>query len=518
MYIYRPIGHFGRESNRCNMRWTKESRDVATEMLCNGEALTNIVVKTGMSLSSVKSLKYSTVKTHTERVVCEVCKQTMKQITHKHLRSHNMTIGEYAEKYPDAKMITEARKAAYMSYVHPNKGKTYEQIYGAIEADKKRKKISNKQIGRKTPKLAGTGISGTRKDTGLFARSTYEANVDRIFKLEGFKVADEFSELNPRHTLKRENGEIITYQPDRVDLDGLFCKGALLEIKGYMHPDGWEKICLFRKQFPDKKLIVISPDKTYCDISYKELKQKYKDRIYLWEGDDQNYRKNPELYNGDYVETEVSKFLSENYTNGISNSITENHKLMIASKCVNYNAVALGKKVYVNEVNLLKIADRRPNSRVSTGRYNYELWEVLTHCKKRFFVANQSKTTLFYCHQEEDLPHLMEFFENNCKDLPFGPKQEQSFRHIREEVLNSFERRDILMKIEDCFSHKGIQWKVTDIRLINSTKSQKHAVNDYEEWEIIVDNQDVKYILSNFGRSTKEYVLLEILDCSQGNG
>ena len=494
------------------MKWNDITKGKAIEMIKAGIGDEEISKVVGMSTASVRLLKYTEVNTNNERVQCAICKRTFKQITVKHLNDHGISLDEYKEKYPDAKTITDCRMEKYQTFKHPNKGKTYEEIYGAEEAAIKKEKISEKQIGREAPQMAGTGITGTRKDTGMFARSSYEANMDRIFAFENKKVYGEFSEQNSRFTLIRKDGTEITYQPDRIDADGLFCRGAYLEIKGYMHPEDWEKICLFREQNTDKKLMIISKDEKYRDINYEELEAKYKGKIPLWEDEYQNYRNNPEIYKTDYIEPEIVKFYREKYSPlGISNSIKDEHMRFVAEKCVSFCSVRLGDKTYIDEVKLIAITDRRPQARISTGKYNYELWEALAHDGRKYYVTNQWKTTTFYCYEEKELSSLSLFFENNNNLLlKFGQKKETVFCHIDDEIVESFERKDILKRIEDIFSHDAIPHTVKGIELVRREDTKRGALNDREEWKITTEKERWEYRLSNFGNATNEYKLIEI--------
>ena len=403
-------------------KWTSETKSQAIEMMKKGMANDEISKEIGMSESSVSLLKYKEYLVNDERVDCAICGEKFKQIRNNHLKKHGITLEEYKKKYPNSPVVTESRKNKYKSFKHPNKGKTYEEIYGIEEANKKRNLISKKGIGRPAPKLAGTGITGTRKDTKTFARSTYEANVDRIFIYEGKKYISELDEKNQRFDLN-DGGSLISYQPDRIDHDGLFHKGAYLEIKGYMFPEDWKKIKLFRSQYPALKLLVISSDKEYADINYIDLKKKYSEKIELWESGDKNYKKRPDLYKIGYVEPERVKFLKENYPLGIHRAITGDHEFFIAKKCVSFNK-AKGKKVYVDSVNLLAITNKRKGSnRKSSGVYNYELWEVLTESKEIFYITNQKKTVDFYCYDSSKKDSLMNWFVDNCDmSLEYGEK------------------------------------------------------------------------------------------------
>lgn len=492
------------------MRWTIDSKEKAIEMLKNGTSISEVSNAFGMSESSVILLKYTKIKNNLERVKCEICGKLLKQISVKHLDGHNISLEGYKNKYPNSKMITEYRDKIYKNFKHPNKGKTYEEIYGEDDAAIKKQKISEKQIGREAPEMAGTGITGTRKDTGMFARSSYEANIDRIFAFENKRIEGEFSNLNNRFDLIKNDGSRITYQPDRVDVDGLFLIDSYLEIKGYMYPEDWEKICLFRIQNPNKKLLVISRDKEYCDINYSELEKKYKDKIPLWEDSYQNYRKNPSIYQINYIEPEIEKFFRENYTNRINNSIIDEHIVFIAKKCVSYCSVRLGKDVYIDRVSLIAISDRRPKSRVSTGKYHYELWEIETYDKEKYYITNQEKTTLFYCYNDECINKINEFFkENNNLNLKYGPKEENNYLHIDKSLVESFERKDILKRVEDIFTHKAIPHIVKKIELVYTDKTKKGALNDREEWKIDIGIEKYEYKLTNIGNATMEYKLIE---------
>jgi hypothetical protein len=404
-------------------RWTEQTKEKALRLMAEGEGNSEIAISVGMSESSITSLRYGVFKKNEERIKCEICGEEFKQIRNKHLLKHNTSLEEYKVKYPNAPTCTESRKADYKNFKSANKGKTYEEIYGKNEGEKKKKKISQKQIGRPCAKLAGTGITGTRRDTETFARSTYEANIDRIFHYEGLKYADEFSEENERFTLN-DGGLKISYQPDRIDLDGLICKGAYLEIKGYMYPEDWKKIRLFREQNLDKKLLVICPDLDYADVDYKELESKYKDKIELWEIGKQNYKTRPDLYKVGYVEPERVTFLKGQYPDHINKTIIDDHKTFIANKCISYNAVSLGNIVDIHDVRLVAITNRRFGAkRKSSGVYNYELWEVTTETKDKFYVTNQSKTVQFYCYKEERKEDLLKYFYENCDmSLPYGKK------------------------------------------------------------------------------------------------
>lgn len=152
-------------------------------------------------------------------------------------------------------------------------------------------KVSNTMS--KKDQYNSRGIACIREDIGHFAASTYEANIYRIFQYENKKYKKEYECVFP---LKYSNGEIKNYRIDIQDVDGLFLKNAFLEIKGYMDNKSKEKIQLFREQYPQYTLLIIGD----CDdrnISYRELEQKYSNKIPLWETSIKNAKKYPDLYN-----------------------------------------------------------------------------------------------------------------------------------------------------------------------------------------------------------------------------
>jgi hypothetical protein len=484
------------------MKWTDETKLIAINMIANNKDKADISIITGMSASSI-NLLIAQINNYSERVECLICGKQMKQITHKHLKKHNISFDDYVAKYPNSKTVTNIHLNKAKEFKNKNKGKTYSEIYGEKEALIKKDKISKTQIGRKAPVEAGTGITGTRRDTCLFARSTYEANIDRIFMLNGFKILGEFDEKNPRFDLQDGDNK-LSYQPDRVDVDGFFEKDALLEIKGYMFPEDWKKICLFREQYPSKKLLVISDDIYYRDISYADLKNKYKDKINLWEDYKNNYKTRPDLYKIDYIEPEKEKMLKAMYPDNICIDITNSHKRFIAQKCINFNKISKGENVYIKIVNLVAISNRRKgSSRMSSGEYNYEMWEVITDKNDIFYVANIEKTTLFYCYENDN--KLKSFFDKNIDmSLSFGRKCEIKHDLISDGVWLVSSRQDVLQKLNDSLKHHGYKNTVVECSRSDFKKSNNKAINDYEKLKIKLDNGEVLYY-SNFDNPTNVY-------------
>ena len=151
------------------------------------------------------------------------------------------------------------------------RGRTFEEIYGPEKANEMRKKLSlrsrgsnNPMFGKKSPHRKG----GYRKDLGHYVRSSWEADFARILKLYNLDY-----EYEPRtFKLIRANGEILHYTPDFY----VPSQNTFYEIKGFLRDLDREKLELFKQQYPQINLVVISSTK------FAELALKYKTLI-NWE-------------------------------------------------------------------------------------------------------------------------------------------------------------------------------------------------------------------------------------------
>jgi len=103
---------------------------------------------------------------------------------------------------------------------------------------------------------------GYRKDLGHICRSTWEANYCRILKHLGVKY-----EYEP-FTFQLPN---TTYKPDFKIHD------VFVEVKGYVGIKNITKISLFRKFYPNIKLVVID------NSHYFSLQKHYRDIVSGWE-------------------------------------------------------------------------------------------------------------------------------------------------------------------------------------------------------------------------------------------
>lgn len=72
-------------------------------------------------------------KTYQKYVTCPLCNKQFRRITNTHLwKSHNMTVDEFKESFPNSPMVSEF--TAYLN-AYKHKGKTYEEIMGADKAN-----------------------------------------------------------------------------------------------------------------------------------------------------------------------------------------------------------------------------------------------------------------------------------------------------------------------------------------------------------------------------------------------
>jgi len=109
------------------------------------------------------------------------------------------------------------------------------------------------------------GKSGIRNDIGHYVRSHWEANYARILILLNIKYTYELHYFK----ILKPNGIITSYTPDFF----LPNRKLFVEVKGKWNDESWEKFQLFKKQYPNIKIIVIDGD------VYKKLIKKYRKLI-----------------------------------------------------------------------------------------------------------------------------------------------------------------------------------------------------------------------------------------------
>ncbi|NJM41472.1 MAG: hypothetical protein HC853_12255, partial [Anaerolineae bacterium] len=160
-------------------------------------------------------------------------------------------------------------------YGESQRGISFERKYGAKRAAEIKAKLSQLNAGKnnamygRPPKYTKTYTkSGHREDLGHYVRSSWEADLARVFRF-----LDLDYQYEPKtFELTRANGTTITYTPD-------FYVPSLrkyFEVKGWMDAVSAEKIALFEKQYPNEQLTVV--DKTY----FAELQLAYSDLV-QWE-------------------------------------------------------------------------------------------------------------------------------------------------------------------------------------------------------------------------------------------
>ena len=160
-------------------------------------------------------------------------------------------------------------------YNDTQKGVTYEQKYGPEKAARLRARLSelnsgtnNNMYGR-PPKYTKTYTrAGFRADLGHYVRSSWEADLARVFR-----YLDWDYQYEPRtFELNDKTGRMLTYTPDFF----VPSQQKWYEVKGWMDDASAKKIDLFRQQYPECELIVV--DKTL----FAEFQLEYADLV-AWE-------------------------------------------------------------------------------------------------------------------------------------------------------------------------------------------------------------------------------------------
>ena len=126
------------------------------------------------------------------------------------------------------------------------------------------RKKSGRCIGHSCSHRVGGGKIGVREDIGHFVRSTWEANVARIFMLNGIKYEYE------KHRFILED---CSYCPDFYIPE----KDVYIEVKGYLTGKAKMVLHKFIKANPNIKLLIIDKD------VYNILSEKHKKNIIAWE-------------------------------------------------------------------------------------------------------------------------------------------------------------------------------------------------------------------------------------------
>jgi len=134
---------------------------------------------------------------------------------------------------------------------------------GRKHTEEAKEKIRLANIGKKRVELRGEnnpmhthpnsykskyGKTGFRADLGFFVKSSWEANIARIFNFLGFSI-----QYEPQSFALSDGS---TYRPDFL----IHETGELIEVKGRWIGGAKEKVDLFQKEYPDLCLDIIGPE------------------------------------------------------------------------------------------------------------------------------------------------------------------------------------------------------------------------------------------------------------------
>ena len=161
------------------------------------------------------------------------------------------------------------------AYGVSQRGRSMEERFGPEKAARVKKMLSERNRGKGNPMYGRPPTetktytkAGYRDDLGHYVRSTWEADLARVFIYQGLAYQYEPQTFE----LTTETGQPITYTPDFYvpELDTWF------EVKGWMDKTSAHKLALFQAQYSDHKLIVV--DKT----AFAEFQLQYQDLV-AWE-------------------------------------------------------------------------------------------------------------------------------------------------------------------------------------------------------------------------------------------
>lgn len=162
---------------------------------------------------------------------------------------------KFLEEHPEELLKMSIRMKEYYETHPPHRG-----FLGKHCTDEHKEKISMWRCAH-----PHESKSGYREDLKEYFRSTWEANFARILKFE-----NEYYEYE-KYSFFLEKGS--RYIPDFY----LPQEDVFVEIKGYWNERGKNKVLRFKKQYPDKLLIIVG------EKTYDYLKNSYQKIILNWE-------------------------------------------------------------------------------------------------------------------------------------------------------------------------------------------------------------------------------------------
>ena len=178
-------------------------------------------------------------------VRCLVCLKEMGRVSHTHLKTHNMTIAQYKERFPDARFAyhpdsqrekiranssrTEKIRANKIEYWSTRKGQTLEELRGAESAAITRQKLSLSLSGDKNPAFGKVYDNAGGRNVGWYKgfifRSLYEYSYLKFLESMGKNLEKDV--ISEPYSIPFEfEGVERTFHPD-FEIDGI----GVVEIK-----------------------------------------------------------------------------------------------------------------------------------------------------------------------------------------------------------------------------------------------------------------------------------------------
>lgn len=165
---------------------------------------------------------------------------------------------KYATEYPSLLL-------ALRHYYQTRKGKSFEEQFGLEKALKMKEQLkvrmsgkNNPMFGRKPPHAKG----GFRKDLGHYVRSSWEADLARVYKCLNKSYLYE-----PKTFSVVIDGELLNYTPDFYLID----EDRYVEVKGYMRELDRKKIDAFLEQYHEKFSLIRKQEIAELELEYGDL-------------------------------------------------------------------------------------------------------------------------------------------------------------------------------------------------------------------------------------------------------
>lgn len=196
-------------------------------------------------------------------VECKICGKHFKALN-THIKTHNITSREYLQAFPNEMLECKS--------LREYRSKSTKQQF-----------LEGK---RKIPSSNGKGLGGKRPDlNNQYFRSMWEANFARVLKYKNIEY--KYEEKIPIYD--ENNNLLCIYVPDFY----LPKYDSYIEIKGKWEKGAKEKVQLFKKYFPNKKITIIE------QTNYKCIKRIYQKKISHWETSRSNIKNNDSLFKHD---------------------------------------------------------------------------------------------------------------------------------------------------------------------------------------------------------------------------